>query len=105
MTAEKVHQICKRISDEDCWIMGLSAEWARPDWMVLTVLPVPPPPVRPAISMDGMARGQDDLTHKLADILKANANLKRHETDGSPAHIIREFELLLQVLLLFACSK
>jgi DNA-directed RNA polymerase II subunit RPB1 len=46
--------------------------------------------------MDGMGRAEDDLTHKLSDIIKANIQLKRHEADGAPAHIIAEFEQLLQ---------
>jgi DNA-directed RNA polymerase II subunit RPB1 len=50
--------------------MGLDPEWARPDWMVMTVFPVPPPAVRPSILMGSMARGEDDLTHKLSDIIK-----------------------------------
>ncbi len=93
---EKILQILKSISDEDCRDMGLDPEWARPEWMIITVLPVPPMPVRPSISMDGAGRGEDDLTHKLADIIKANNNVKRHETEGSPAHVITEFESLLQ---------
>ena len=59
-------------------------------------MPVPPPAVRPSIQVDGTSRGEDDLTYKLADILKANINLKKHEVDGSPAHIVAEFEQLLQ---------
>lgn len=36
LTAEKVHAILKRISDDDCRAMGLNPEWARPDWMIIT---------------------------------------------------------------------
>jgi DNA-directed RNA polymerase II subunit RPB1 len=97
LTAEKVLVMLKRISDEDCVQLGLSPDWARPEWMIMTVLPVPPPPVRPSIQVDGSSRGEDDLTYKLADIIKANQSLKRHELDGSPAHIVGEFEQLLQV--------
>jgi DNA-directed RNA polymerase II subunit RPB1 len=93
----QVHQILKRITDSDLEDMGLSAEFARPDWMIITVLPVPPPPVRPSIQMDGTSRGEDDLTHKLSDILKANANVKRCEQEGAPVHVVQEFEQLLQV--------
>ena len=78
-------------------MLGLNPEWARPDWMMITVLPVPPPAVRPSIQVDGASRGEDDLTYKLADTIKANVSLKRHEMDGSPAHILAEFEQLLQV--------
>ena len=40
---------------------------------------VPPLAVRPAVVMFGSARNQDDLTHKLADIVKANNELQRNE--------------------------
>ena len=44
-------EILKRISDDDCEKLGLDPRFCRPDWMVLTVLPVPPqqalPPVAP----------------------------------------------------------
>eukprot|EP01087_Luapelamoeba_hula_P008948 TRINITY_DN2277_c0_g1_i2.p1 TRINITY_DN2277_c0_g1~~TRINITY_DN2277_c0_g1_i2.p1 ORF type:complete len:1803 (+),score=263.71 TRINITY_DN2277_c0_g1_i2:156-5564(+) len=96
LTARKVHDIFKRVTDEDCRAMGLDPEQARPDWMVLTILPVPPPSVRPSIMMDPTARSEDDLTHKLADIVKANANLKRQETSGAAEHVISQFTDLLQ---------
>lgn len=95
ISPEKVLSIFKRISDEDCIAMGLNSVNSRPEWMILTVLPVPPPPVRPSILMDSM-RSEDDLTYKLGDILKANQNLIKHEQDGSPAHVLVEYEQLLQ---------
>lgn len=39
---------------------------------------------------------QDDLTHKLADIVKANNNLRRNELNGAAAHIIAEDTKMLQ---------
>lgn len=86
--------------------MGLSEAYARPDWMVLTVLPVPPPPVRPSIAVDGGAmRSEDDLTYKLGDILKANASLRRCEAEGTPAHVATEFEQLLQVGVVYLLKR
>ena len=59
LTAERVHEIFKRISDEECNIIGMDPGYCRPDWMILTVLPVPPLPVRPSIVMHGgSARSQ-----------------------------------------------
>ena len=58
LTAERVHEIFKRISDEDCTALGLDIVQSRPDWMVITVLPVPPLCVRPAVVMFGSARNQ-----------------------------------------------
>lgn len=96
VSPEKVLSIFKRISDAECIAMGFNPTFARPDWMVLSVLPVPPPPVRPSIMMDALSRSEDDLTYKLADIIKANVNLRKHESDGAPAHIVAEYEQLLQ---------
>ena len=46
--------------------------------------------------MFGSARNQDDLTHKLADIIKANNELIRNEQAGAAAHIIGENTKMLQ---------
>ncbi|KAL1315999.1 DNA-directed RNA polymerase II subunit RPB1 [Arachis duranensis] len=96
LTAERVLGVLKRISDEDCKLLGLDPNYARPDWMILQVLPIPPPPVRPSVMMDTSSRSEDDLTHQLAMIIRHNENLKRQERNGSPAHIILEFAQLLQ---------
>ncbi|TEB31022.1 beta and beta-prime subunits of DNA dependent RNA-polymerase [Coprinellus micaceus] len=84
ITPAEIYTVFKKISDHDLHLLGLSDEYARPEWMILTVLPVPPPPV------------EDDLTYKLGDILKASANARRCEQEGAPAHVISEFEQLLQ---------
>ena len=66
VAAETAHQILKRISDEDARKLGFDPQFTRPDWMVITVLPVPPPQVRPSIQMESsQGRGEDDLTVKL----------------------------------------
>ncbi|ESN92211.1 hypothetical protein HELRODRAFT_103917 [Helobdella robusta] len=96
LTAERVLEIFKAISDETCIILGMDHRFARPDWMVATILPVPPLPVRPAVVMFGSARNQDDLTHKLADIIKINNQLKRNEQNGAAAHILAEDTKMLQ---------
>ncbi|KAK7289789.1 hypothetical protein RIF29_03733 [Crotalaria pallida] len=82
LSAERVLAVLKRISDDDCELLGLNPKYARPDWMILQVLPIPPPP--------------DDLTHQLALIIRHNENLKKQERNGAPAHIISEFAQLLQ---------
>ncbi|KAG5135211.1 hypothetical protein JHK82_026399 [Glycine max] len=98
LSAERVLSVLKRISDEDCQLLGLNPQYARPDWMILQVLPIPPQPVRPSVMMDTSSRSEasDDLTHQLAMIIRHNENLKRQEKNGSPAHIISEFVQLLQ---------
>ncbi|KAG7265939.1 hypothetical protein CRUP_036132 [Coryphaenoides rupestris] len=96
LNPERVHEIFKRISDEEDVILGMDPKFARPEWMIVTVLPVPPLAVRPAVVMQGSARNQDDLTHKLADIVKINNQLRRNEQSGAAAHVIAEDVKLLQ---------
>ncbi|KAI5180335.1 DNA-directed RNA polymerase II subunit RPB1 [Nematocida sp. AWRm80] len=96
LNAEKALSILKRMSDEDIEALGFDLEKSRPEWMVIRRLPVPPPQVRPSIVMEGSLRAEDDLTHKLSDIIKASNNLKRYEQEGAPGHIIRDYEQLLQ---------
>ena len=96
VSAELVLEIFKRISDEESRILGMDPRFSRPDWMILTVMPVPPLCVRPSVVMFGTARSQDDLTHKLADIIKMNNHLKNNELSGAAAHIINEDIKMLQ---------
>jgi DNA-directed RNA polymerase II subunit RPB1 len=98
LTPADVHILFKKVSDFDLHLLGLSSLYARPEWMILTIMPVPPPPVRPSIAVDGGAmRSEDDLTYKLGDIVKASASVRRCEQEGAPAHVMNEFEQLLQV--------
>ena len=92
----QVLNVLKRISDEDCLLLGLNPKCARPDWMILQVLPIPPPHVRPSVTMDTSSSTEDDLTRQLATIIRHNENLRRQERNGAPAHIITEFAQLLQ---------
>ena len=96
LTAMEAHAILRKMSKEDIDVVGLSNDYARPDWMILTVLPVPPPHVRPGVTEGGSNQAQDDLTYKLAEIMKSNINVRKFEEEGAPAHIINEFEQLLQ---------
>lgn len=41
-------------------------------------------------------RCEDDLTHKLIEIVRANNNLRKYELNGAPQHILNEFSNLLQ---------
>jgi DNA-directed RNA polymerase II subunit RPB1 len=99
ISPQEALEVFKRISDEQMQVLGLNTEYSRPEWMILTVMPVPPPPVRPGVSVDGTANGmrsEDDLTHKLGDIIRANQNIKKCIEEGSPQHVVTEFQNLLQ---------
>ena len=97
LSAEFILKIFKRISDEDCIIMGLSPQWCRPDWLICTVLPVPPPSVRPSIKQFNGQRSEDDITHKLIDIIKTNNHLaKKIENEKSLENTIDDWTQVLQ---------
>ena len=76
LTPEKVIKLFKRISDDDVNFMGLSAKWSRPEWMVCQVLAIPPPAIRPSIKHDSQQRSEDDITHIIINIIKANKTLQ-----------------------------
>lgn len=84
------------ISDSDLRELGFDPIFARPEWMILTVLPVPPVSVRPSITLETGERSEDDLTHKLVDIIRINQKLEANINAGAPQLIIEDLWELLQ---------
>jgi DNA-directed RNA polymerase II subunit RPB1 len=96
MTPEIVLKIFRRISDEDIQFLGLSPVWSRPEWMILQVLPVPPPAVRPSVKHDAQQRSEDDLTHIYGNIIKTNTELMEKIKNNANAKIIDDQTMILQ---------
>lgn len=96
LTASEVRERLENIPEEDYIFIGINPEVARPEWMVLTVLPVPPVTVRPSITLETGERSEDDLTHKLVDILRINQRLKENMEAGAPQLIVEDLWELLQ---------
>jgi DNA-directed RNA polymerase II subunit RPB1 len=96
LTPEIVLKIFRRISDEDVEFMGFSPIWSRPDWMICQVLAVPPPAVRPSVKQDSQQRSEDDLTHIMVNIIKANQTLKDKIKSNAKSMIINEWTNLVQ---------
>lgn len=86
----------EKIPDEDIELVGLNPSTARPEWMVLTILPIPPVTVRPSITLESGERSEDDLTHKLGDIVRINQRLFENINAGAPEIIIEDLWDLLQ---------
>jgi len=84
------------ISDDDLTLLGYDPTTARPEWFVLQVLPVPPVTVRPSIILETGIRSEDDLTHKLVDIIRVNQRLKESKEAGTPPLIVQDLVDLLQ---------
>jgi len=96
LTPEIVLKIFRRISDDDVNFMGFSPVFSRPDWMICQVLAVPPPAVRPSIKMDGQQRSEDDISHILVNIIKANKTLQEKIQEEANANIIDDWHTVLQ---------
>lgn len=90
-------EIFKRMRDQDCKTLGLDVTWARPEWLLVQVLPVPPLHVRPSVNMGGgSGTSEDDLTHQIVNVIKSNIALKNAITNGEPQIIVEQFEQSLQ---------
>jgi len=96
LTPIEIRDRLERIRNEDLLLLGMDPEKVRPEWMVLTVLPVPPVTVRPTITLESGARSEDDLTHKLVDIIRINQRLAENLESGAPNLIVDDLWDLLQ---------
>lgn len=96
LTPIDVRERLERITEEDLPFIGLNPKTTRPEWMVLTLLPVPPVAVRPSITLESGERSEDDLTHKLGDIVRTNQRLFENLSAGAPEVIVEDLWDLLQ---------
>ena len=96
LTCEHVLKLFRRISDEDVTFMGFSPLWSRPDWMICQVLPVPPPAVRPSVKHDAQQRSEDDISHIIVNIIKANKTLQDKMQQDVAAKVIDDWTMVLQ---------
>ena len=96
LTPEIILKCFRRISDEDVSFMGFSPIWSRPDWMVCQVLAVPPPAVRPSVKHDSQQRSEDDVTHIIVNILKANKTLQEKIQTNASANVINDWTTVVQ---------
>jgi DNA-directed RNA polymerase subunit A' len=96
LSPSDVRERLERIPDADLELLGYDPKTSRPEWMVLTVIPVPPIIMRPSIMIESGIRAEDDLTHKLVDIVRINERLKESLDSGAPQLIIEDLWDLLQ---------
>lgn len=93
LTPERVLHILRHVPEDHLWFLGFDvSRGAHPVHAIVEVLPVPPPCIRPSVmATDGSRlRGQDDVTIKLQEILKANQALEKAlEEEAAPEQIAR----------------
>jgi len=84
----------EKVSDEDLQLIGLKN--MRPEWTILSLLPIPSVTTRPSITLETGERSEDDLTHKLVDIVRINERLGENIDLGAPEFIIEDLWELVQ---------
>ena len=99
VTPEMCIKIFRRISDEDVNFMGFSSVFSRPDWMVCQVLAVPPPAVRPSVKHDAQQRSEDDISHIIINIIKANKTLQQKIEQNAKENVIEDWTTMLQYFI------
>ena len=85
-----------KVPNEEARLVGIDPNIFRSEWAILTLLLVPPVTVRPSITLESGERSEDDLTHKLSDIIRANQRLWENLNAGAPEVIIEDLWDLLQ---------
>jgi len=90
-----IRERLERVNNEDLSLLGFNSKAARPEWFVLQVLPVPPLTVRPSITLESGIRSEDDLTHKVVDILRVNQRVRESKESGTPHLIVQDLVDLL----------
>ncbi|MBQ4270143.1 MAG: DNA-directed RNA polymerase subunit beta', partial [Clostridia bacterium] len=68
----------------------------RPEWMILTVLPVIPPDIRPMVQLDGGRFATSDLNDLYRRVINRNNRLKKMLEIGAPDMIIKNEKRMLQ---------
>ncbi len=96
LNARDIREWLERIPDDDLIFIGMDGTSSRPEWIIMRVLPVPPITVRPSITLDSGDRSEDDLTHKLVDVLRINQRLRENRDAGAPQLIVEDLWELLQ---------
>jgi DNA-directed RNA polymerase subunit A' len=96
LTPTEIREWLEKIPVEDLPLLDINRHSARPEWMILTVLPVPPVTVRPSVTLESGERSEDDLTHKLVDVIRINQRLQENRDAGAPQLIVEDLWELLQ---------
>ncbi|MFX1409027.1 MAG: DNA-directed RNA polymerase subunit A', partial [Promethearchaeota archaeon] len=96
ITPIEILERLKKMTDIDLRTLGISPENARLEWVIFTVLPIPPVCARPSITLDSGIRSEDDLTHKLVDVIRINQRLRENIDAGAPHLIVEDLWELLQ---------
>ena len=96
MTETKSKQIRKKLAKRIKLLQGLALSKSRPEWMILTVLPVIPPDLRPLVPLEGGRFATSDLNDLYRRVINRNNRLKTLLQLKTPEVIIRNEKRMLQ---------
>ena len=96
MTETKSKQIRKKLGKRIKLLQGLASSKSRPEWMILTVLPVIPPDLRPLVPLEGGRFATCDLNDLYRRVINRNNRLKTLLQLKTPEVIIRNEKRMLQ---------
>jgi DNA-directed RNA polymerase subunit beta' len=96
MTETKSKQIRKKVAKRIKLLSAFHASKAKPAWMVLTVLPVIPPDLRPLVPLEGGRFATSDLNDLYRRVINRNNRLKNLLQLKTPEVIIRNEKRMLQ---------
>ncbi len=91
-TGQKAKKAAKRLRV----VEGFRKSDNKPEWMILTVLPVLPPDLRPMVQLDGGRFATSDLNDLYRRVINRNNRLKRLMELGAPDIIVRNEKRMLQ---------
>jgi DNA-directed RNA polymerase subunit A' len=94
ITPGEIQERFKRIPDEMAAKLGV--EGCRPEDLIIETLLVPPVTMRPSITLETGERSEDDITHKLVDVIRINKRLQNNIEIEAPDFIIDDLHELLQ---------
>ncbi len=96
MNETKSKQIRKKIAKRIKLFQGFISSKTRPEWMILTVLPVIPPDLRPLVPLEGGRFATSDLNDLYRRVINRNNRLKNLLQLKTPEVIIRNEKRMLQ---------
>ena len=96
MTETKSKQIRKKLSKRIKVFQGFLNSHTRPEWMIITVLPVIPPDLRPLVPLEGGRFATSDLNDLYRRVINRNNRLKNLLQLKTPEVIIRNEKRMLQ---------
>ena len=94
LTPSEIRERFKEIPDDVA--AKLDLEGGRPEDLILKLVPVPPVTIRPSITLETGERSEDDITHKLVDVIRINKRLQNNIEIEAPDFIIDDLWELLQ---------